>query len=185
MIFQDSLNKIPIKYHLMVLFSLLFSAVLAIAGFIIFSLVQKTIEENIANELTVSTKAIQTTIKTSVDVTIRNHLHAISEKNREILQSLNQKVKTGEITLEEAKKSGEEILLSQTIGQSGYIYAINCDGILAVHPNKEMENRDMSFHWLAQRQKEMKEGYIEYNWKNPGEISVASFFSFSIFDLIT
>lgn len=170
MIFQDSLNKIPIKYHLMVLFSLLFSAVLAIAGFIIFSLVQKTIEENIANELTVSTKAIQTTIKTSVDVTIRNHLHAISEKNREILQSLNQKVKTGEITLEEAKKSGEEILLSQTIGQSGYIYAINCDGILAVHPNKEMENRDMSFHWLAQRQKEMKEGYIEYNWKNPGEM---------------
>ncbi len=163
------LKTLQIKYQLMLWFSLLFGVVSAIAGWVIFSLVHGIIEKNVANQLATSTKAIQTTITTAVDVSVRNHLRAIAEQNHDILLELHRQTVSGELTIAQAKKRGEEILLSQTIGETGYIYAITSKGILDVHPVPEMKNNNISTHWLAIKQSAEKEGYLEYDWQNPGE----------------
>ncbi|MEE4240611.1 MAG: EAL domain-containing protein [Desulfopila sp.] len=163
------MQTLRIKYQLMLWFSLLFGVVLASAGWVIYSLVHGVIEKNVINQLSASTKSIQTTITTAVDVSIRNHLRAIAEKNHDILNELHRKTISKELTVEEARKQGEEILLSQTIGETGYIYALRGDGILAVHPIPGMKNRDISEEWLAARQLAEQEGYLEYDWRNEGE----------------
>jgi diguanylate cyclase (GGDEF)-like protein/PAS domain S-box-containing protein len=163
------LKTLRIKYQLMLWFSLLFGVALTIAGWVIFSLVHDIIEKNVVNHLAASTKAIRTNITTAVDVSIRNHLRAIAEKNHDILIELHRKSVSGEFTMAQAKKHAEEILLSQTIGETGYIYAITSTGTLEVHPVEEMKGTNISPHWLAIRQKEEKKGYLEYEWQNPGE----------------
>ncbi len=153
----------------MMWYSLLFMVILSIAGWSIFPLVEDSIEEHIHNRLALTTEALQTAIKTSADVSVRNRLRAIAEKNREILANLHRQADQGLFSEKEAKKRATEILLSQTIGQTGYIYAITSEGFLAVHPYATKGDRDLSHHWLARAQRDKKEGYLEYNWKNPGE----------------
>ena len=63
----------------------------------------------------------------------------------------------------------EETFLSQSIGISGYIYCINSKGIITIHPNEKLRGRDVSNFEFVKQQMEIKDGYIEYNWKNPGE----------------
>ncbi|MGB3211053.1 MAG: EAL domain-containing protein [Desulforhopalus sp.] len=150
-------------------FSLLFALALIIAGGVIYSLVRETVEVNIQNELTTSTEAIRIMVKTAADVSIRNHLRAIAENNLEILQGFEQQVQKGEITEAKAKTLSKKVLLSQQIGKTGYIYALTGKGVLAVHPNGQLKNRDMSSNWLSRKQQAKKEGYLEYEWQNPGE----------------
>ncbi|HKJ65715.1 MAG TPA: cache domain-containing protein, partial [Desulfopila sp.] len=164
----DFFKSVGIRYHLMIWYSLLFMLILVIAGWIIFPLVKNTIEEHIHSKLALTTEALQTAIKTSADISVRNRLRAIAEKNKEILEDLHRQADQGLFSEKEAKKRAAEILLSQTIGQTGYIYAINSEGLLAVHPHA-MGSRDVSNHWLARAQRDTKEGYLEYDWKNPGE----------------
>jgi PAS domain S-box-containing protein len=60
-------------------------------------------------------------------------------------------------------------MLSQTIGKTGYIYAIDSQGIILIHPEKALLNADLSEYTFIADQMIRKEGYLEYDWKNPGE----------------
>jgi diguanylate cyclase (GGDEF)-like protein/PAS domain S-box-containing protein len=150
-------------------FLLLFALALSITGWVIYSLVRETVEENIRIELTSSTEAIRTMVRNTADVSIRTHLQAIAVNNLAILKGFDQQIKRGEITEKAAKELSMNILLSQTIGQTGYTYVLTGKGILAVHPNEKLKNLDISSQWISQKQQEKKEGYLEYEWKNPGE----------------
>lgn len=150
-------------------FLLLFTLALVVAGWVIYSLVRETVEQNIRSELTTTTEAIRTMVQTTADVSIRTHLQAIASNNLEILTGLEQQVVRGEITETAAKALSEKILLNQTIGKTGYTYVLTGKGILAVHPNKQMKNRDISAFQLFKSQQAKKEGYLEYEWRNPGE----------------
>lgn len=163
------LRKMSIRYQLMLLNILVLLMVSVSIGWAINAFVKDTVEDRIINDLTLSTRSIQKMIDTAINFSIENHLKAIGEKNVEILNKLNQDVETGKMSLTQAKQLGGEILLSQSIGKTGYIYALNSQGSLDVHPNEKMKNRDMSSHWLSQRQTVEKQGFIEYNWKNPDE----------------
>ncbi len=162
-------RKWPIRYQLMLWFSLVVVLAIASAGWVIKLLIEDTVESAVSEELAASTRVISTMVETALDVGVRNHLRGIAKKNVTILQQLVQDVRKGLRTESEAKKLAEEILLSQPIGETGYIYALTSHGIVDVHPNEKMKHRDMSDHWLAKRQIEKKEGYLEYEWKNPGE----------------
>ncbi len=165
-------RKWPIRYQLMLWFSLVIVLVIASAGWVIKVLIEDTVEAAVSEELAASTKLIYTTVETALDVGVRNHLRGIAEKNVTILYQLAQDVNTGLRTEREAKELAEEILLSQPIGETGYIYVITSHGIVDIHPNEKMKHRDMSNYWLAKKQIEKKEGYVEYEWKNPGEKEV-------------
>lgn len=163
-------KKIPIRYQLMLMNSFLILFALISSGWAIDLLVRPIVQENIVKDLTVSLRSIQNTIDTAVKVSILNYLQGIGEKNVDILAQLQKDVDSGQMDLFHAKQLAEKILLSQTIGNTGYIYALTSDGIAAVHPVKEMKNQTFSQYEFIQKQMSVKQGYIEYNWKNPGEI---------------
>ena len=43
--------------------------------------------------------------------------------------------------------------------------------IAVVHPNKKVENTNNTRFYFVREQLKTKEGYLEYNWQNPGEKS--------------
>lgn len=120
-------------------------------------------------ELTNSTHALTKAIQASASVAIRNHLKAIAERNREIVRQHLSYVDRGMLAKGEALKRIRSILLSQRIGNSGYIYCIDSKGWVTVHPNPGVQNSNFSTVGFVQQQMARKEGYIEYDWKNPGE----------------
>ncbi len=163
------LENAGIRSKLVVAYSLVFIIVLLLSTSVLYLLTKQTIERNIESELHNSTTAILNMVKTAANLSIRNHLQAIADKNKEIVTGLYQQVLTGRISEETAKKQAAEILLSQSIGDTGYIYCLNSQGVLMVHPQPSLIGKDLSGYPFIQRQLTKKDNYIEYEWQNPGE----------------
>ena len=108
-------------------------------------------------------------IRTSASVSIKNRLRAIAEKNLDIAEYYFNKYRSGLITRQQAMAVIEEIFMSQSIGVSGYIYCLDSKANLIFHPVEELRGTNVFEFDFVRKQIELKDGYIEYEWKNPGE----------------
>jgi len=136
----------------------------------IYLTVRENIKKNIESELNNTTNAISTLVQTSTAVSIKNHLRAVAEKNLELVNHYFQQFNHGILSLEQAQQRAASAMLCQTIGESGYIYCIDSNGIVRVHPQGALLNTDVSDFAFVMEQLKRREGYIEYDWKNPGEV---------------
>ncbi|MCP3943901.1 MAG: HAMP domain-containing protein [Desulfobacteraceae bacterium] len=166
----DGFKNASIRIKLIVAYSCLFVVVLLLSNMTLYFLTKKTIERNIESELHNSTTAILNMVQMAANLSIKNHLRTIAIKNKEIITGLYQQTLTGKMTESEAKKRASQILLSQKIGETGYIYCLDLKGVLEVHPKPRLVGKDLSGYPFIQQQLEKKDGYIEYEWQNPGEL---------------
>jgi PAS domain S-box-containing protein len=162
-------KNLPIRYKLLLYYSLLFTVSLSLGSAFIYIIVQKTITKNIESELEHTTQAILNMVKTAADVSIKNHLRAIAEQNLETAQYYFDQYESGLISEERAQHITEKMYLNQTIGNSGYIYCVDSAGVVLIHPEDELIDTSVAEFEFVRRQMEMKEGYLEYQWKNPRE----------------
>jgi PAS domain S-box-containing protein len=163
------IGDLRIRYKLLLGYSTVLILSFSLAGFIINAFVRKTIETNIENELKNTTAAILHMVHTSADVSIKNWLRAVAEKNKEIVQHFYDQYRNGTLDEAEAKARARDILLSQTIGTTGYIYCLNRHGVIVMHPKAALMGVDLSRYAFIREQMARKQGYIEYDWKNPDE----------------
>src|SRR5512142_2014299 len=110
-----SFHDLPIRYKLFLGISAAYILAITLGSTIIYSLVRTTIEENIESELKNSTSTILNMVKTSVEVSIKNYLRAVAERDREIVAHFHQMYKEGALTEDEAKSQAQAVLLSQKI----------------------------------------------------------------------
>ena len=62
------------------------------------------------------------------------------------------------------KSLAADILLSQRIGITGYLYCLDSQGVLKVHPKQALRDADISSYGFIQEQIHRKrEGYLEYD----------------------
>jgi two-component system NtrC family sensor kinase len=167
--FRNKLISQPIRIKLFYLYSLAFLLYIVFGNLLVYSILSRTIESNIEEQLKNNTAAILKLVRTSADTAIRNYLRAVAEKNYELVDHYYNLARIGELTTEQAKLEASKTLLHQSIATTGYLYAINSDGIIQVHPKPLLIGRDLSDNHFIQLQKERKQGYIEYDWANPGE----------------
>ncbi|WP_457575161.1 cache domain-containing protein [Desulfomarina sp.] len=158
-----------IRTKLFISYSSTFLLILIAAGMGVYSFVRLTIEDNIESELQQSTNILLNLVETAAEVSLKNYLRATAEKNLEITEFFYQQTLNGELTEEKAKNQVAEIFLHQHIGESGYIYAIDSDGVLQVHPQPSLVGVNISPYDFVTVQKEKKTGYLVYDWQNPGE----------------
>ncbi len=162
-------RDLRIRHKLLAGYSVVFILCLALGSMVVYSVVRHTLEHNIASELQNTTTTILNMVRTSAATSIKNYLRALAEKNREIVDHFYQQALDGTLTEDEARQRAREILLSQTIGKTGYIYCLVSDGYMDVHPKAELLGIDLTRHAFIEEQQRRKEGYLEYDWKNPGE----------------
>lgn len=158
-----------IRHKLLFYYSLLYTLSLSIGFATFYFVTRDTIESNLESELHNTTTAIYNLVRTSATVSIKNYLRGTAEKNIEIIDSFYQEHLQGGMTEEEAKKQATRVLQSQTIGQSGYIYCLDGNGIVVVHPSGALLQTDVSEYSFVKDLIVKKRGYLEYDWKNPGE----------------
>lgn len=152
-------------------FIILFIIYLIFLNFAIYSL-----EQGAYQYLDGIAKANHNKIEATINSSVRTYLRAISEKNREITANYYELFMTEEITEEEAVDRVGSLLLSQVIGKDGYIFVLNSEHKMLVHPDKSVEGRDMSGQSFIREMVKMKRGYYEYKWENEDKIVYMEYF---------
>lgn len=163
------LENIRIRHKLLFSYLVTFCVIIALGSMVIYSIVRNTIEANIESELKNSTDAMLNMVRTSVSVSIKNHLRAVAEKNMEMVTHLYSLYQNNEFTEARARQMAESLLLSQRIGTTGYIACVSSGGVMVVHPEAGWIGQDINRYGFVRQMREKRQGYIEYDWKNPGE----------------
>ena len=162
-------RDLPIRLKLLLSYSLTFLIVIAGGSASLYFMAHRAEEAKTQEEFRQSTTSIVNMVKTVVHVSIKNQLRAVAEENAKIVEGIYREQEAGNLSESEAKVRTREIFLTQTIGETGYLYCVDSAGVIRVHPNSVLEGQDLSEHAFIQEQKRRKWGYIEYDWRNPGE----------------
>lgn len=163
------LHSLRIRHKLLLSYSLVFLISMSLGFSLLYSIVRKNIEASIESELKNTTTTILNLVKTSAAVSIKNYLRAIAEKNVEIVSFYFDQYKKGYLSEKAAREMAANVLLSQTIGDSGYIYCLDSHGNVVVHPQVALLDVNVSQYDFIKEMLLEKKGYMEYDWKNPGE----------------
>lgn len=163
------LKNTGIRNKLLISYSIIFILSFSLGSVFIYFFARQNITTVIENELRNNTSALLNMIKTTADVSIKVHLRTVAEKNHQLVDSLYGRFQSGAVSEAEAKKLAATLLLSQTIGQSGYLYCLDSTGTVLVHPQPKLLNNNISDRAFIQKQITLKKGYLEYDWQNPGE----------------
>jgi methyl-accepting chemotaxis protein len=138
-------------------------------GGVSYYIASSTVDKMARAELEGLTETAYKMFRQSATSAVVNHLKAIAEKNREVVARYHRLAETGAMTVQQAKRDAETVLLSQTVGRSGYVYCLSSDGTLKVHPKRSLVNVNISEQGFAREQMRRREGYLEYTWRNPDE----------------
>ena len=159
----------PIKYKLFLYYATVFLVLFSLSFTFHYFRVRSGIIDRIRQELTTSNQIITGMVEKAANLSIKNHLRGIAEKNLDIIESLYQEYRDNRITEIEARDRAVRILLSQHIGDTGYIYCVGSDGVALVHPREGVAGKKFLDHPFVRTQIQNKIGYLEYDWKNPEE----------------
>ena len=165
---KSIIKSFSIRSKLLISFSTVFIVAIIAGNLFIYSFIKNSIQSNIEGELKNTTATILNMVTTTANVSIQNYLRGIAEKNREIIQDYYSQYKMGLISEYEAMKNIRKIVLAQKIGKTSYLACVSSKGVLKIHPKSE--GVDASKMEFMKRAIEMKNGYIEYEWRNTGEI---------------
>ncbi len=143
--------------------------ILFLTGYLVYQQARIAITDSIDQQLNNTNKTLKNMVETTAKVSIRSFLRAVLESNLDIIKDLYQQTQTGEMSQEQAKAIAKKIVLSQPIGTSGYIYILDGSGTVLVHPNKKLVGINIAEQDFGKRQLLQKNGYLEYDWKNPDE----------------
>ncbi len=163
------LQTLKFRNKLLVSFLLIFIPLIIAGGTLSYYQVKQILETSIEKELRHTTESLFTLVETTAAISIRNRLAAIAEKNFDLTEYYYSKHRSGLITRQEAIDILEEIFLNQSIGISGYIYCINSNADVIIHPDYQVKGSNVSEFEFIKQQLKIKDGYLEYDWKNPGE----------------
>ncbi|WP_187170474.1 cache domain-containing protein [Salidesulfovibrio onnuriiensis] len=163
------MKRLPLWAKLFIGTSLGTLLVVAASSLLLFWVIHFSVEQDIRKHLTRSTASIRDLVRTTVNTAIHNHLRAVAEKNRDIVAHFHELARQGRMSEEEAKARAAEVLLSQPIGKTGYLFCVDSKVIMRVHPKASMHGADVNQFPLSKIQRELKNGYVEYEWANPGE----------------
>ena len=150
-------------------FTLFISIVLFAAGIILYSFISGQYSQNARNQIDTKVNTALQLIDQTVSHTVQNHLQSTANQNKDIVAWFYSEFKAGHLTEATAKARAAEVLLSQKIGHSGYMYVIDSTGTLRVHPKQKLVGSEVLGYGFVQEQIARKNGYLEYEWQNPGE----------------
>ncbi|MCP4642877.1 MAG: response regulator [bacterium] len=162
-------RNLPIRTKLFLAYFLVFAVALSAGTIPLHIYLRDAARASVDQEVDAGARALLSMVDLATDVSIRNHLRGIADSKLAVLRDLDRMQTAGALTPEEAERLGRSAVLSQTIGTTGYVCCLDSQGFVRVHPEKELEDTDISEHEFVRVATARKRGYLEYDWQNPGE----------------
>lgn len=166
------LKEVAIRTKITLTFLSLIVGTIIVSGYVFYNNSQKSIVRSGQKMLESTNRHIEDLVATIAQSSIQNYLRGIAEKNIDIISYYYKEYKSGKTSKAEAFNKIRNSLLSQKIGNTGYIYVWDISNApkslpVVIHPF--IEGRDVSNYEFVQQAARQKNGYMEYNWRNPGD----------------
>ncbi|MBM9538177.1 bifunctional diguanylate cyclase/phosphodiesterase [Desulfobulbus alkaliphilus] len=120
--------------------------------------------------------AIVDMIEASIDASIHAYLSAVAQKNLHIAEKYHQQYLEGEISEHQARRMVIDLFRAEQIGPSGYIYCLDSQGVIQLHPMTELTGKNVFEHEEYKYAQPLisllvatKNGYLEYAWQHPSK----------------
>ena len=159
-----------IRNKMFLLFGLITLVLLAGLGIILNIIISFYFDKTINTELTNTMEFTSQMVNSTVNNSIKNYLRGIAEKNRDLVKYYYELVQQKKMTKDDAIKRIKEIFKDPEygrIGITGYLAGVDSKGVLAIHPKSE--GMDASGYDFIKKAVKLKNGYLEYMWKNKDE----------------
>lgn len=144
----------------------------AVAGSAAYSFlgVREVMDREVQARLEDTAHSIQVVVRLAADLSVQSYLRGAAEKAHDIVAYYGGLARTGRMSEDEAKAQATRLLLALKIGASGYVYIVDQSGIMLAHPQVPLVGQDLSPYTFVKEQLRRKSGYIQYEWRNPGEV---------------
>ncbi len=152
------------------LFGMLFVLVFVAMGILFYLGQRSNLMERERKALADTTDLVHGTLNRAMDDAIKNHLRAVAEKTRDLLDHYYRRTLDRDMTQDQAMAAAREVLLDPAfgrVGRTGYLSIVSYEGVLLIHPLSE--GVDASGYPFMQQAIRLKNGYFEYDWRNVGE----------------
>ena len=106
-------RNLRIQYKLILSYSFILFLAVLLGSVVIHSLVGRTLASHLEKELSHTTANMLNIVRTLAANSIKNHLRAVAEKNREVVKYYYQEFQAGRLDEAEARAEAGKILLSQ------------------------------------------------------------------------
>lgn len=166
-------RDLKIRTKLLLVYAVLFLVTVTTGSLAVYLVVKDNIEQSMENELANTTDALKNMVHAAATTAVKTHLRGIAGAGLKDVHYFYSLYKAGETKESEAKDLAGIRLLADVIGKTGYIFVWDISRApsfipLAVHPY--IQGEDVAYVDFVQEGARLKEGYIEYDWKNPHEI---------------
>lgn len=159
----------------------LFSAaiILVVCGIVVLNYLVIHKSTNVVyEELEHKTDQAATFVTNLLNANIESYLRGITEKNFEVVEHFYKRHQSGEMSEAQAKQAVTEFANIQSIGTTGYMVAVEVAGGDTNEKNEKNEKLTLVIHKYLQGKDcttvlgcqvwaQNRNGYIEYDWKNP------------------
>ena len=162
-------NKTRLSYTIFITVCSAFFSLFFLASWIAYSLIDGVISRHLDEDLAKTVKGIRRTVETSAILSSRSYLQAVAEQHLQTVNIHYIRSLSRQISNEKAQQESRSRVLAKTIGSSGYTYIIDSHGVLQTHPVSSLQGTDISEWKFVKEQINRKKGFLEYEWKNPGE----------------
>ncbi len=159
----DLFRTLPIRFKLLVVYSVLFALAILAGSATMLSFIQKTIEQNIENQLAGSTQTLVSLVRANAHSAVRHRLRTTVESGKEMLDRLYEHTASGRMSGSQAKRLAADMFVGQAAGGGGRLCVLDGEGGFIVRPQDATLTPD-----LVRRQIQGSEGYFRYKSKSPG-----------------
>ncbi|KUE78641.1 hypothetical protein ATO46_09780 [Aeromonas schubertii] len=158
-----------IHVRLLGAFVFLFLITLLLSSLLFIPFYYQQLKQSLDAQISQGTHAIIGEISTSAETAVRSHLKGITDAELTAVRSFYEAYRRGEMSEQAAKEAASQHLRHITIGSSGYLYVIDSKGIIRTHIKPELIGKSLARYEFIRQQMKTKQGYLEYDWQNPGE----------------
>lgn len=164
------LKNLPIRYRILLACIAMFAPFSVLAGNFANSMMRDFMETQIDREMSNATKTMISMIQISKQATIRNTLSTVSKTNASIVEIFYQEFLLGNLTEAEAKSQAAQILVNQRFADNGYVFCLNSDGTIVVHPLGDLVGTHLAGVSYVDSLVQKKSGFFEFNWHDSEEM---------------
>ncbi|MEJ5284645.1 MAG: cache domain-containing protein [Brevinematales bacterium] len=165
-------KNLRLRTKITIIFVFINILVFVIIGGINFAILNKVFRDKQDKEISEPTIDIISSIQTALAFEVKNKLKSTMETDLRKVNELLSKYENKKLSKNDLIEDLKDFLLNKKIGESGYYYILDISdypdkAIAIVHPKLEGQNLagDTNIDRLVKKQN----GYIEYDWKNPGD----------------
>jgi len=147
------------------LFILILFLILMAAGASVYFERKRDMERELGN----LTQTVIELVRSNIRLIASNRLEKEVDSALSVLNYLYEEETLRGTSDDRIKEMMGDYIKKQKIGQSGYLYVLDDLGDVVIHPYSELVGESLIEYDFIRTQVKEKSGYLEYQWKNPGE----------------